>query len=63
MFKIICDKENCNNKDITYYMPDATNPTMCGGCKDAVVPVEMSQAEFDSVFDYDPFAIIPMEGA
>jgi hypothetical protein len=61
MFKIICEKENCNNKDITYYMPDATNPSMCGGCKDAVVPVEMTQEEYDQVFDYDPFAIIPIQ--
>jgi hypothetical protein len=44
-------------------MPDASNPTMCGGCKQGIVPIEMSQAEFDDVFDYDPFAVIPMEGA
>ena len=63
MFKLICEKENCNNKDVVYYMPEATNPTMCGGCKQDIVPVEMSQQEFDEVFDYDPFAVIPMEGA
>jgi hypothetical protein len=62
MLKLICNKENCNNKDVTYYMPEATNPSMCGGCKQNIVPVEMSQQEFDDVFDYDPFAVIPMEG-
>lgn len=62
MFKVICLKEDCNNKDIVYYMPEATNPSMCGVCKDAIVPVEMSQEEYDSVFDYDPFAPNPMVG-
>ena len=62
MFKIICDKNDCANKDITYYMKEATDPSMCGGCKQGIVPVEMSQTEFDDVFDYDPFAVIPMEG-
>jgi hypothetical protein len=63
MFKIICDKESCNNKDVVYYMKEATNPSVCGGCKQDIIPVEMSQVEFDEVFDYDPFAVIPMEGA
>jgi hypothetical protein len=58
MFKLICNKEECANKDIIYYIPDATNPSMCGGCKQDIVPVEMSQEEFDEVFDYDPFATI-----
>lgn len=62
MFKLICDKEECLNKDIIYYMSDVSNPSMCGGCKQNIVPVEMSQAEFDDVFDYDPFTVIPMEG-
>jgi hypothetical protein len=63
MFKLICNKEECANKDIPYYMKEATDPSMCGGCKDAVVPVEMSQAEFDDVFDYDPFVVTSMRGA
>ncbi len=62
MFKIICDKESCNNKDVVYYIKETTDPSMCGGCKQNIVPVEMSQAEFDDVFDYDPFAVIPMKG-
>ena len=63
MLKLICDRIDCANKDIVYYMKDATNPSMCGGCKQDIVPVEMSQQEFDEVFDYDPFAVILMEGA
>ncbi len=63
MLKLICDRIDCANKNIVYYMKDATNPSMCGGCKQDIVPVEMSQQEFDEVFDYDPFAVIPMEGA
>jgi hypothetical protein len=62
MLKLICNKEECGNKDIVYYMPEVTNPSMCGGCKQGIVPIEMSQAEYDDVFDYDPFAIIPMNG-
>jgi hypothetical protein len=63
VLKLICDRIDCANKNIVYYMKDATNPSMCGGCKQDIVPVEMSQQEFDEVFDYDPFAVIPMEGA
>jgi hypothetical protein len=63
MFKIVCDKNDCANKGIIHYMKEATDPSMCGGCKQDIVPVEMSQQEFDEVFDYDPFAVIPMEGA
>ena len=63
MFKLICNKEECLNKGVVYYSPKATNPSMCGGCKQDIVPVEMSQQEFDEVFDYDPFAVVPMEGA
>jgi hypothetical protein len=58
MFKLICDKNDCTNKDIVYYMKDATNPSMCGGCKQSIIPVKMSEEEFDDVFDYDPFATI-----
>jgi hypothetical protein len=58
MYKLICNKEECTNKDIIYYMPDPTNPTICGGCKDTILPIEMTQEEYDSVFDYDPFATI-----
>jgi hypothetical protein len=60
MFKAICIKDNCDNKDVVYYMPEATNPTMCGGCKEDITPIEMTQEEYDSVFDYDPFAVIPL---
>jgi hypothetical protein len=56
MYKITCKTKNCENKEQTYYIIEPTDPTMCGGCKQGIVPVEMSQAEFDEVFDYDPFA-------
>lgn len=61
MFKLICDKESCNNKNVVYYMPEATNPSMCGGCKKNISPTEITQEEYDSVFDYDPFAVIPIQ--
>jgi hypothetical protein len=61
MFKLICDKESCNNKNVVYYMPEATNPSMCGDCKENISPTEMTQEEYDSVFDYDPFAVIPIQ--
>jgi len=62
MYKIICNKEFCENKNITYYMKEATNPTMCGGCKSNLIPELMSQEEYDAVFDYDPFAEIEIIG-
>ena len=58
MFKLICDKNDCTNKDIVYYMKDATNPSMCGGCKENIAPIEMTQEEYESTFDYDPYANI-----
>jgi hypothetical protein len=62
MYKIICNQNECANKDIVYYMPEATNPTMCGGCKSDLKPELMSQEEYDAVFDYDPFAKIETIG-
>jgi hypothetical protein len=62
MYKAICKVNDCKNKDIVYYMSEATNPTMCGDCKSDLTPELMSQEEYDAVFDYDPFAKIPMEG-
>ena len=56
MFKILCKETDCVNKDITYYLPNATDPTMCGGCKNDIKPIKMSKTEFDKVFDYDPYA-------
>ena len=60
MLKLICNKEECANKNIPYYMKEATNPSMCGGCKEDITPIEMTQEEYDSVFDYDPFAVTPL---
>jgi hypothetical protein len=55
MFEIICEKENCNNKDVIYYIPEPTDPTMCGGCKTNLKPIKMSKTKFDKVFDYNPY--------
>ena len=63
MFKLICNENGCANKSVIHYVPEPTNPSMCGGCKQDIVPVEMSQVEFDDVFDYDPFAVTSMRGA
>jgi hypothetical protein len=41
-------------------MPEATNPSVCGGCKEDIIPIEMTQEEYDLVFDYDPFAVTPL---
>jgi hypothetical protein len=61
MFKLICNKQECANKDIVYYMPEATNPSVCGGCKSNLTPELMGQEEYDAVFDYNPFAVIPID--
>ena len=60
MYKIICKTENCENKDIAYYIPEPTDPTMCGGCKTDIKPIKMTKTEYDKVFDYDPFEIKPI---
>jgi hypothetical protein len=59
MFKTTCSKKDCKNKDITYYMPEFTELTICGDCKTELKIFEMSKAEFDKVFDYDPFLEVP----
>ena len=58
MFKLICNQNECANKDVIYYMPEATNPTMCGACKEDITPIKITQEEYELVFDYDPFATI-----
>lgn len=57
MFKIICNEIVCDNKNIIYYMFEATDPTMCGGCKNNIKPIKMTKAEYEKIFDYDPFEI------
>ena len=57
MFKLICNQNECVNKNILYYIKEATNPSMCGGCKEDITPTEMTHEEYDSVFDYDPYAV------
>jgi len=60
MFKTICKETDCANKDVPYYMPEISQKVMCGGCKKNITPIEMTQEEYDSVFDYDPFAVTPL---
>ena len=60
MYKFICQENQCSNKNVIYYLPQATDQVMCGGCKVLNSALKMSQAEFDEVFDYDPFAISPI---
>lgn len=57
MYKVLCTQANCENKDIIYYLPTATNPTMCGGCKLEIKPKKMTETEFKQVFDYDPLTV------
>ena len=60
MYKFVCKEKDCANKNIIYYLPEVTSQVMCGGCKTFNSAVEMTKAEFDEVFDYDPFAISPI---
>jgi len=62
MFKIICKDFDCANKDITYYMPEASDPTMCGGCKTDIKPIKITKTEYDKVFDYDPYKVNELNG-
>jgi hypothetical protein len=61
MQKLVCIRNECQNANIVYYIPDATNPSMCGGCKSDLTPELMTQEEYDSVFDYDPFLQVPLQ--
>jgi hypothetical protein len=53
MRQITCKTANCDNKDITYYMPIEDEKVLCGGCKIMVDAVTMTSAEIASTFDYD----------
>ena len=60
MYKIICKEIACANKDVPYYMPEIENKLICGGCKNELTAKQMTQTEYDKVFDYDPFLVIPI---
>ena len=60
MYKFTCQENECVNKNVIYYLLKITEQVMCGGCKTFNSAIEMSQAEFDEVFDYDPFAVTPL---
>jgi len=53
MYKLICNENNCANKGIQYYFPEVKESSICGGCKAAIVPIVMSDAEIAATFDYD----------
>jgi hypothetical protein len=59
MKKITCKTANCDNKDITYFMPIEDEKVLCGGCKTMVDAVTMTSAEIASTFDYDFNAPFP----
>ncbi len=56
MYKFVCYENDCANKSVIYYLPEVIDKVMCGGCKNFNSAIEMSQTEFDEVFDYDPYA-------
>ena len=60
MFKIICKETNCNNKDVPYYVPDVAENIICGGCKKELTAKQMTDTEYNKVFDYDPFLVTPI---
>ena len=53
MYKLICNVNDCANKGIPYYFPKVEDSVMCGGCKAAIVPIVMTEAEIADTFDYD----------
>jgi hypothetical protein len=59
MKKITCKTAQCDNKDITYFMPIEDEKVLCGGCKTMVDAVTMTTAEIATTFDYDFNAPFP----
>jgi hypothetical protein len=55
MYKFVCEQKECPNKNIIYYILEKTEKVMCGGCKTYNFAIEVSQYEFDQIFDYDPY--------
>ena len=55
MFKVICKDKECANKNEIYYFTQIDEIVICGGCKKELIATQMSQTEFDKVFDYDPY--------
>jgi hypothetical protein len=53
MFKLICNENKCANKAIPYYFPEVQESAMCGGCKAALLPIAMTEAEIAEIFDWD----------
>ena len=60
MFKIICKEDNCEIKNVPYYMVEPAETIICGGCKTQLSAKEMTEAEYKKVFDYNPFKQTPM---
>jgi hypothetical protein len=53
MYKLICNQKDCLNKSIAHYFLKVQDSAMCGGCKAAIVPIVMTEAEIADTFDYD----------
>ena len=53
MKKITCKTAQCDNQDITYFMPIEDEKVLCGGCKTMLDAVTMTDAEIAITFDYD----------
>ena len=53
MYKLICNQNECDNNAIPYYFSEIQDFTICGGCKAALVPIVMTEAEITNIFDYD----------
>jgi uncharacterized CHY-type Zn-finger protein len=60
MYKIICKETECANKDVAYYMPEVNDKVICGGCKNNLTAKQMTETEYNKVFDYDPFLVTPI---
>jgi hypothetical protein len=53
MYKLICNENKCIEKAVPYYFTEVEETAICGGCKNSIVPVVMSDAEIAEIFDYD----------
>jgi hypothetical protein len=57
MFKIICNSQDCANKNVIYYFTDISESTTCGGCKNELKAIKMTKTEYEKTFDYDPYKV------
>lgn len=60
MYKFTCEVQGCRSQGIVNYIPQPSELVKCGGCGLFSAPIKMSESEYAQVFDYDPFAEIPL---